>query len=103
MVTVAVHAHHRIAEAVFRHYERLWKPGTLAVNQAYLNNQICATAMPASPCGGGETVLAIGRLLGHRDPATTFLLQVQRDPEDAVKYIHFADVTAREAVETVGT
>ena len=59
MVTVAVHAHHRIAEAVFRHYERLWKPGTLAVNQAYLNNQICATAMPASPCGGGETVLAI--------------------------------------------
>ena len=39
----------------------------------------------------GETVLSIGRLLGHRDPATT------------LKYIHFADATAREAVETVGT
>ena len=38
----------------------------------------------------GETVLAIGRLLGHRDPATT------------LKYIHFADAMAREAVETVG-
>ena len=39
----------------------------------------------------GETVLSIGRLLGHRDPATT------------LKYIHFADAMAREAVETVGT
>ena len=39
----------------------------------------------------GETVLAIGRLLGHRDPATT------------LKYIHFADAMAREAVQTVGT
>ena len=39
----------------------------------------------------GETVLSIGRLLGHRDPATT------------LKYIHFADVMARKAVETVGT
>ena len=39
----------------------------------------------------GETVLSIGRLLGHRDPATT------------LKYIHFADATARGAVEIVGT
>lgn len=38
----------------------------------------------------GETVLSIGRLLGHRDPATT------------LKYIHFADAMAREAVESVG-
>ena len=38
----------------------------------------------------GETVLIIGRLLGHRDPATT------------LKYLHFADDRAREAVETVG-
>ncbi len=29
-----------IAEAAFRHYERLWKPGTLAANRSYLNNQI---------------------------------------------------------------
>ena len=38
----------------------------------------------------GETLLTIGRLLGHRDPATT------------LKYTHFADGLLREAVETVG-
>ena len=37
----------------------------------------------------GETVLTIGRLLGHRDPATT------------LKYTHFADGMLRDAVETV--
>ena len=39
----------------------------------------------------GETVLTIGRLLGHRDSATT------------LKYTHFADAMARDAVEAVGT
>ena len=38
----------------------------------------------------GEAVLTIGRLLGHRDPATT------------LKYTHLADSTVREAVDTVG-
>ena len=38
----------------------------------------------------GETVLTIGRLLGHRDPSTT------------LKYIHLADTMARDAVEAVG-
>ena len=38
----------------------------------------------------GETVLTIGRLLGHRNPATT------------LKYIHLSDATVREAVDTVG-
>ena len=38
----------------------------------------------------GETVLAIARLRGHRDPRTS------------LKYIHFADEVAREAVRTVG-
>lgn len=38
----------------------------------------------------GEAVPTIGRLLGHRDPTTT------------LKYTHFADALAREAVETVG-
>ena len=38
----------------------------------------------------GETVLTIGRLLGHRDPSTT------------LKYIHTADSMARDAVEVVG-
>ena len=38
----------------------------------------------------GETVLTIGRLLGHRDPATT------------LKYAHLADAAVRQAVEAVG-
>ena len=38
----------------------------------------------------GETVLTIGRLLGHADPTTT------------LKYTHFADAMAYEAVEAVG-
>ena len=38
----------------------------------------------------GETVLTIGRLLGHRDPATT------------LKYTHFADALAHHAVARVG-
>ena len=38
----------------------------------------------------GETVLTIGRLLGHRDPATT------------LKYTHLTDCMVREAVDAVG-
>ena len=38
----------------------------------------------------GETVLAVGKLLGHANPATTF------------KYIHLADPTVREAANVVG-
>ena len=38
----------------------------------------------------GETVLTIGRLLGHRDPETT------------LKYTHLADATVRNAVDVVG-
>ena len=38
----------------------------------------------------GETVLAIGRLLGHRSPETT------------LKYTHLADAMVRDAAETVG-
>jgi len=37
----------------------------------------------------GETVLTIGRLLGHRDPATT------------LKYIHFDDALAHQAVAAI--
>ncbi len=38
----------------------------------------------------GETVLTIGRLLGHRNPATT------------LKYTHMSDAMVREAIEVVG-
>ncbi len=40
---------------------------------------------------GGETVLTIGRLLGHHQPATT------------LKYVHLSDDAARQAAETVGS
>ena len=38
----------------------------------------------------GETVLTIGRLLGHRDPETT------------LKYMHLSDAMVRQATDTVG-
>ena len=38
----------------------------------------------------GETVLSIGRLLGHRRAETT------------LKYIHLADAMVQDAAETVG-
>lgn len=38
----------------------------------------------------GETILTIGRLLGHRDPETT------------LRYTHFGDAVAQGAVEAVG-
>ena len=38
----------------------------------------------------GETVLTIGRLLGHRNPATT------------LKYTHLSDAMVRDAADTVG-
>jgi len=37
----------------------------------------------------GETILTIGRLLGHSDPSTT------------LKYTHFAEASVREAVEAL--
>jgi integrase len=40
---------------------------------------------------GGESVVMIGRLLGHRDPDTT------------LKYTHFGDAMLRQAVESVAT
>ena len=39
----------------------------------------------------GETILTIGRLLGHNDPGTT------------LKYTHLTDTAVREAVDAVGT
>ena len=38
----------------------------------------------------GETVLTIGRLLGHRNPETT------------LKYTHLSDAMVRKATDTVG-
>ena len=67
MTTVAVHVHpdassarggetlfETVAEEAFRHYARVWKPGTLAVNRVYLRSRF-----------------AVVRSLRHRGPKTT--------------------------------
>ena len=119
-----------VAEEVFRRHERTWKPGTVVANRSYLRNQIMPffrrrpiaditrrdvqrwfATLHATPAAAGlpdvrlhdlrhsyasfalqrgESVPTIGRLLGHRDPTTT------------LRYTHFADALARDAVETVG-
>ena len=45
---------------------------------------------PALTLRQGKTILAIGKLLGHRSPETT------------LKYTHLADTMVHEAAETVG-
>ena len=50
---------------------------------------ICATHMHPWLSHHGETILTIGRLLGHNDPATT------------LKYKHLADAAVHEAAETL--
>ena len=51
----------------------------------------CAIATPVWQCSGAKTVLTIGRLLGHHQPATT------------LKYVHLSDDAARQAAEAVGS
>ena len=50
----------------------------------------CRHSYASMALAQGETVLTIGRLLGHRDPATT------------LKYIHLSDAMAREAADILG-
>ena len=89
-----------VAEEVFRRYARNWKPSTLKVNRGYYKNQIlpwfegrlhdCRHTYASMALAQGETVLTIGRLLGHRNPATT------------LKYTHLSDAMVREAADIVG-
>ena len=51
----------------------------------------CRHSYASMALAQGETVLTIGRLLGHRNPATT------------LKYTHLSDAMVREATDTVGT
>ena len=60
-----------------------WPPGRAPPRPSPCARVLCFS-------GGGESVLAIARLLGHRSPATT------------LKYTHLADAMVREAAEAVG-
>ena len=50
---------------------------------------IFATTYASVALAHGETILTIGRLLGHNDPATT------------LKYTHLADASVHEAAEAL--
>ncbi len=50
----------------------------------------CRHTYASTALAHGETVLTIGRLLGHLNPATT------------LKYTHMSDLTVREAADVVG-
>ena len=67
-----------------------WRPLRAAAGLPGLRLHDLRHTYASFALGRGETVLTIGRLLGHRDPATT------------LRYTHFADATARAAVEDVG-
>ena len=67
-----------------------WRPLRAAAGLPGLRLHDLRHTYASFALGRGETVLTIGRLLGHRDPATT------------LRYTHFADAAARAAVEDVG-
>ncbi len=72
-------------ETLYRHWRRIRHRADLAdVRLHDLRHTYASFAL-----GQGESVLTIGRLLGHRDPATT------------LRYLHFDDARAMQAVQTV--
>ena len=79
--------HHRSAEWLHRFWRRVRTESDLCgVRLHDLRHTHASVALRQ-----GATVLAIGRLLGHRSPETT------------LKYTHLADAMVHEAAETVGT
>ena len=74
-------------ETLYRHWRILRHDADLAdVRLHDLRHSYASFALRQ-----GETVLTIGRLLGHRDPNTT------------LRYLHFADPLARQSTETIGS
>ena len=77
---------HRSADWLERFWQRVRAEAELGdVHLHDLRHTLASLALR-----GGETVPAIGRMLGHRNAETT------------LKYIHLADAMARDAAETVG-
>lgn len=69
---------------------RCWRSVRAAANLPELRLHDLRHSYASFALRCGETVPVIGRLLGHRDPATT------------LRYAHFADGMVRDAVEAVG-
>ena len=78
-----------VAGTVFRRHERVWKPGTLAVNRCYLRNQIL-------PHFAGRPIAAIDRQEVRR-----WLARLRATPVAADRSMPVLSVIMREA-ETVG-
>lgn len=70
---------------------RCWRQIRRAANLADVRLHDLRHSFASFALRQGETVLTIGRLLGHRDPSTS------------LRYTHVADPMVRRAVEAVGT
>ena len=70
--------------------DRAWRCMRAEANLSDVRLHDCRHTYASIAVAQGETVLTIGRLLGHRDPETT------------LKYTHLADSTVRDAVDVVG-
>ena len=70
--------------------DRAWRSMRAEADLPDVRLHDCRHTYASVALAQGETVLTIGRLLGHRNPATT------------LKYTHMSDLTVREAAEVVG-
>ena len=69
---------------------KFWHRGRAEAGLSDVRLHDCRHTYASMAIAQGETVLTIGRLLGHRDPATT------------LKYTHLSDAMVREAADIVG-
>ena len=71
--------------------DRTWRCMRAEADLCDVRLHDCRHTYASMALAQGETVLTIGRLLGHRNPATT------------LKYTHMSDVAVHEAADVVGS
>lgn len=70
--------------------DRVWRSMRVEADLCDVRLHDCRHTYASMALAQGETVLTIGRLLGHRNPATT------------LKYTHMSDLAVHEAADAVG-
>ena len=70
--------------------DRAWRCMRAEADLCDVRLHDCRHTYASMALAQGETVLTIGRLLGHRNPATT------------LKYTHMSDLTVHEAADAIG-
>ena len=70
--------------------DRVWRSMRVEAGLCDVRLHDCRHTYASMALAQGETVLTIGRLLGHRNPATT------------LKYTHMSDLAVHEAADAVG-